>query len=378
MTIAPGETARFSDEVYAERLSRAADAASSRGLDALLITPSIDFRYLLGYTPPPLERLTCLVVRPDQVPILVVPRLELPLAVQEMGELAGRVEAAPWDEGSDPYQAVRGLLGGARRVGVQDQMWARHALRLRAALDPVEVVEAGPAISALRRIKSADEIFRLRRAAQVADTVMLAATGTPLTGTTERELSERIRYLLVLYGHETADFAIVGSGPNSASPHHVATERQIADGDAVVVDLGGTRLDYCSDTTRTAFCGDPPREFEELHAVLQRAQAAACASVRPGITASSVDRVAREIISEAGYGEFFIHRTGHGIGMETHEDPYIIDGNEEVLEPGMAFSVEPGIYLPDRWGARIEDIVIVTDEGGERLNTTATDLYLVG
>ena len=378
MTIAPGETARFSDAVYAERLTRAAGAASARALDALLITPSVDFRYLLGYTPPPLERLTCLVIRPEQPPTLLVPRLELPLAVQEMGELAGGIEAVPWSEGRDPYQAIRSLLGRARRIGIQDQMWARHALRLRAALDPVELVEAGPAMSALRRIKSADELFRLRRAAQVADTVMLAATGTPLTGTTEMELAEKIRHLLVLYGSETADFAIVGSGPNSASPHHVPTERVIGDGDALVIDLGGTRLDYCSDTTRTAFCGDPPREFEELHAVLQRAQAAACASVRPGVTASAIDRVGREIISDAGYGESFIHRTGHGIGMETHEDPYIIDGNEELLEPGMAFSIEPGIYLPDRWGARIEDIVIVTEEGGERLNTTATDLYLVG
>jgi Xaa-Pro aminopeptidase len=378
MTIAPGETARFSDAVYADRLTRAAEAASTRALDALLVTPSIDYRYLLGYNPPPLERLTCLVIRPGSAPVLVMPRLELPLALQELDELADRIDAVPWDEGTDPYQAVRGLLVGARRVGIQDQMWARHALRLRAALDPVELVEAGPALSALRRIKTDAEVFRLRRAAQVADTVMLAATGTPLTGTTERELSEKIRHLLVLYGHETADFAIVGSGPNSASPHHVPTERVISDGDAVVIDLGGTRLGYCSDTTRTAFCGDPPREFEELHAVLQRAQAAACASVRPGVTAASVDAVARDVITEAGYGELFIHRTGHGIGMETHEEPYIIDGNDEVLEPGMAFSVEPGIYLPDRWGARIEDIVVVTADGGERLNTTATDLYLVG
>ncbi len=378
MTIAPGETARFPGSVYRDRLRSAADAAAARAIDALLITPSIDYRYLLAYTPPPLERLTCLVVRPGHDPVLVVPRLELPLAQQEMGELGDHVASVPWDEGADPYQAVRGLLKGVGRVAIQDQMWARHALRLRAALDPIELVEAGPALSALRRIKSPEEIFRLRRAAQVADTVMLAATGTPLTGTTERELSDRIRHLLVLYGHETADFAIVGSGPNSASPHHVPTERVISDGDALVIDLGGSRLDYCSDTTRTAFCGDPPREFEELHAVLQRAQAAACASVRPGVTASEVDRVAREIITEAGYGERFIHRTGHGIGMETHEEPYIIDGNDEPLEPGMAFSIEPGIYLPDRWGARIEDIVVVTAEGGERLNTTATDLYLVG
>ncbi len=378
MTIAQGDTARFTDAVYADRIRRAADAAGERGIDALLITPSIDYRYLVGYEPPPLERLTSLVLRPGHDPILVVPQLEEPLAVQELAGLAGTLDIQPWSEGSDPYQMIRGLLAGARRVGVQDQMWARHALRFRAALDPMELIEAGPALAALRRIKSPEEIFRLRRAAEVADTVMLAATGTPLPGVTEAELSGRIREWLVLYGHETPDFAIVGSGPNSASPHHAPTDRVIREGDAIVLDLGGTRLGYCSDTTRTAFCGDPPREFEQLHETLRLAQMAACDAVRPGVTAAEIDRVARDAITDAGYGEYFIHRTGHGIGMETHEEPYIIDGNEEVLEPGMAFSVEPGIYIPGTWGARIEDIVVVTEDGGERLNTSDTALYLVG
>ena len=215
-------------------------------------------------------------------------------------------------------------------------------------------------------------------AAEVADTVMLAATGVPLAGTTERQLEAKIRELLVLYGHQAVDFAIVGSGPHSASPHHVPTDRVISEGDAIVIDLGGTRLDYCSDTTRTAFCGDPPREFEDLYATLQMAQEAACNAVRPGVAASEIDRVARDAITDAGYGEYFIHRTGHGIGMETHEEPYIIAGNDERLVAGMAFSVEPGIYVPGQWGARIEDIVVVTEDGGERLNTSATDLYLVG
>jgi Xaa-Pro aminopeptidase len=378
MTIAQGDTARFTDAVYADRIRRAADAAGERGVDALLITPSIDYRYLVGYEPPPLERLTSLVLRPGADPILVVPRLEEPLAVQELAGLADTLDIQPWSEGSDPYQVIRGILSGSRRVGIQDQMWARHALRLRAALDPMELIEAGPALAALRRIKSPEEIFRLRRAAEVADTVMLAATGTPLPGVTELELAARIREWLVLYGHETPDFAIVGSGPNSASPHHAPTDRVISEGDALVLDLGGTRLGYCSDTTRTAFCGDPPREFEQLHETLRLAQKAACDAVRPGITATEIDRVARDAITEAGYGEYFIHRTGHGIGMETHEEPYIIEGNDEVLEPGMAFSVEPGIYIPGTWGARIEDIVVVTDDGGERLNTSDTALYLVG
>ncbi len=378
MTIGFGERARFDDAIYADRLGRAAEAAGVRGIDALLVTPSVDFRYLVGYEPPPLERITALVLRPGERAMLLVPRIEEPLAIQELAGVAGELEITTWADGEDPYQLIRRLLGPVRRVGLQDQMWARHALRLRAALDPIELIEAGRALSALRRIKTADEIFRLRRAAEVADTVMLAATGTPLVGVSERELDDKIRHLLVLYGHESPDFAIVGSGPNSASPHHVPTDRVIADGDAIVIDLGGTRLDYCSDTTRTAWCGDPPREFERLHETLRLAQAAACDAVRPGIPASEIDRVARDAITEAGFGHYFIHRTGHGIGMETHEEPYIIAGNDELLEPGMAFSIEPGIYIPNLWGARIEDIVVVTTDGGERLNTSDTALHLVG
>jgi Xaa-Pro aminopeptidase len=272
---------------------------------------------------------------------------------------------------------VQGLVGSALRVGVQDQMWARFALRLQAALDPAQLVAAGPAMSALRRVKSDDEIFRLRAAAAAADATMLAITAERLSGRSEREVSTRIRELLLAAGHETAGFAIVASGPNSASPHHEAGERVIAPGDAIVLDLGGGLDGYASDTSRTAFVGEPPAGFAALYQVLRDAQRAACDAVRPGVPAAGIDAVARDIIAEAGYGEAFIHRTGHGIGLETHEEPYIVASNNEPLVAGNAFSVEPGIYIRDTWGARIEDIVICTDDGGERLNTTSTELYLV-
>ncbi|HEX2142629.1 MAG TPA: Xaa-Pro peptidase family protein [Candidatus Limnocylindria bacterium] len=368
----------FPVSVYRSRLRRAADEAGRRGLAALLVTPSSDYGYLLGYRPPALERLTCLVLPASGAPSLLVPRLEAPLARHALGELASEIELLEWDETDDPYRLVRGLLeGNTGRVGVQDQMWARFVLRLRAYLEPMELVEGGGTLAALRRVKTPEEVERLRAAAAAADQAMLAITGERLSGRSEAEVASRIRDLLLQAGHETADFAIVGSGPNSASPHHEVGSRVIAAGDAIVLDIGGTRGGYCSDTTRTAFVGEPPAEFGELHAVLLSAQVAACEAVAPGVAAEDVDAAARDVITDAGYGEWFVHRTGHGIGIETHEEPYIVTGNREPLEPGHAFSVEPGIYLEGRWGARIEDIVVCTPEGGERLNQTSRDLYLV-
>jgi len=351
--------------------------AGDRGLDALLITPSPDYAYLLGYQAPALERLTCLVLPADGDPTLVLPRLEEPLAVHELDDLADSLEFVPWEETDDPIRLVQGLLGGVRRVGIQDQMWARFALRLGAALDPAELVAAGPSMGALRGVKSPEEIDRLRAAAAAADQAMGAITGERLSGRSEADVSRRIRDLLLDAGHDDAGFAIVASGPNAASPHHTAGDRNIGAGDAIVLDIGGSRAGYASDTSRTAFVGEPPAEFAALYAVLREAQRAACEAVRPGVAASAIDAAARDIIDEAGYGEAFLHRTGHGIGLETHEEPYIVASNPEPLVAGNAFSVEPGIYIRDTWGARIEDIVVCTEDGGERLNLASTELYLV-
>jgi Xaa-Pro aminopeptidase len=321
--------------------------------------------------------LTCLVVPVDGAPVLVLPRLEEPLARSELGDLVDDVELVPWDETEDPIRTVQAIVGGAQRVAVQDQMWARFALRLRAALDPAELIPAGPTMSELRRVKDAEEIDRLRVAAATADRAMSRITSERLSGRSEREVSRQIRELLIDEGHDTAGFAIVASGPHSASPHHAAGDRTIGAGDAIVLDIGGSQAGYASDTSRTAFVGQPPPEFAALYAVLRDAQSAACEAVRPGVPAADVDAVARHIIADAGYGDAFIHRTGHGIGMETHEEPYIVASNAEPLVAGNAFSIEPGIYIRDTWGARIEDIVVCTDKGGERLNTTSTDLYVV-
>jgi Xaa-Pro aminopeptidase len=363
--------------VLRDRIRRAAAAAGDRGLDALLVTPSPDYLYLLGYRAPAMERLTCLVIPADGDPTLVLPRLEEPLARHELGALADDIDLVAWDETDDPIRIVQRRLGGVLRVGVQDQMWARFALRLRAALDPAELVEAGPTMSALRAVKTADEIERLREAAAAADQAMRAIAAEPLSGRTEHEVSVRIREHLLAAGHDEAGFAIVASGPNSASPHHTAGERRIGPGDAIVLDIGGVRDGYCSDTSRTTFVGRPDPEFVALYEVLREAQAAACEAVRPGVPAAEIDAVARGIITESGYGEAFIHRTGHGIGLETHEEPYLVSSNPAPLVAGNAFSVEPGIYIRERWGARIEDIVVCTETGGERLNTSTTELLIV-
>ena len=377
MSVLAPASARFPAAVYRDRLRAAAGMAGERGLDALLITPSPDYAYLLGYQAPALERLTCLVLPAEGDPILVLPRLEEPLAIHELDDLADSLGFVPWEETDDPIRLVQGLLGGVRRVGIQDQMWARFALRLGAALDPAELVAAGPSMGALRGVKSPEEIDRLRAAAAAADQAMQAITGERLSGRSEADVSRRIRDLLLDAGHDDAGFAIVASGPNAASPHHTAGDRNIGAGDAIVLDIGGSRAGYASDTSRTAFVGEPPAEFAALYAVLRDAQRAACEAVRPGVAASAIDAAARDIIDEAGYGEAFLHRTGHGIGLETHEEPYIVASNPEPLVAGNAFSVEPGIYIRDTWGARIEDIVVCTEDGGERLNLASTELYLV-
>jgi Xaa-Pro aminopeptidase len=377
MTTAAPIGSRFAASVHRDRMRRAAAAAGDRGVDALLITPSPDYAYLLGYRAPALERLTCLVVPAEGEAVLLLPRLEEPLARHELGELVDDVAIVAWDETDDPIRLVQTIVAGCLRVAVQDQMWARFALRVRAALDPAELVEAGPTMSSLRRIKEPEEVDRLRAAAAAADAAMRTVVDERLSGRSEAEVSRHIRDLLIENGHDEAGFAIVASGPNAASPHHEAGEREIRPGDAVVIDIGGVRAGYTSDTTRTAYVGDPDPEFAALYEVLREAQSAACEAVQPGIPCSEIDGVARGIIDDAGYGEAFIHRTGHGIGMETHEEPYIVASNDEPLQAGHAFSVEPGIYIRDRWGARIEDIVVCTDAAGERLNTNSTELYLV-
>jgi Xaa-Pro aminopeptidase len=366
-------------ELYpAERLARVQEATAGYGLRAVLLTPGPDLRYVTGYDAIQMERLTCLVVPASADPFLVVPRLELPAA---QASPAGRlgIEMVSWDETDDPFALVAARLpAGAGKVGVADRMWAVMSLRFRDALPGTEQVPAGNVLRQLRMRKSAAEIDALREAGAAIDRVHQVVPRLLRAGRTEREVGRDIAAEILAEGHSVVDFVIVASGPNGSSPHHEVSDRVIRDGDPVVVDIGGTMPSgYCSDETRTYSVGEPPVRFRDYYEVLREAQQAACDAVRPGVTPEAVDAAARDLIAKAGYGEYFIHRTGHGIGLETHEDPYIVEGNTEPLRPGMAFSIEPGIYLPGEHGARIEDIVVCTEDGYERMNLVDRGLHVI-
>jgi Xaa-Pro aminopeptidase len=366
------------DELYpAHRLGLVREAVAAAGLDAVLLTPGPDLRYVIGYDAKQLERLTCLVIPAQEDPVLFVPRLELPAAQASPAGSLG-LEMVSWGETDDPFGLVAARLGKATAVGLSDRMWALSVLRFRDALPGARLALTGGALRQLRISKTAAEVAALREAGAAIDRVHARVAGWLKPGMTERAVGSLISEAILAEGHATVDFVIVGSGPNAASPHHEVSDRVLTAGDIVVVDIGGTMPSgYCSDSTRTYAIGEPPAEFTAYYKVLYDAQEAACAAVRPGVTAESVDAAAREPITRAGFGAAFFHRTGHGIGLEAHEDPYIVAGNSELLEPGMAFSVEPGIY-PGPHGARIEDIVVCTEDGFERLNQTPRELVVVG
>jgi D-alanyl-D-alanine dipeptidase len=360
---------------YAGRLARARRAAGEAAIDAVLVTPSADLVYLLGYDAMQLQRLTALIVSSARDPVLVVPELERPrAAATPAGEL---VEIVAWKDENGPYPTIAQRLNDPRKIAVADRMLAAHLLGLQATLPQSAFVSAAPVLGNLRVRKDPGEIDLLARAAAGADQAFQRILAQPFEGRTERHIAETLGNLLLETGHDSVSFGIVGSGPNGASPHHVPGDRVIARGDLVVLDFGGRVGGYCSDTTRTVSVGEPSSQAREVHEVVRRAQEAAFHAVRPGIAAEEIDRAARRVIEEAGHGDAFIHRTGHGIGLEEHEEPYIVGGNKQLLEPGMCFSIEPGIYLEDRFGVRIEDIVVVTEDGAKSLNEASRDLAVV-
>jgi Xaa-Pro aminopeptidase len=366
-------------DILRSRLDRAAVAAGAAGLDALLVTPGSDLRYLIGAVGGSFERLTCLVLTADGEATLIVPKLEL-LGYEHVLVDGLGVTAATWVDGENPAQLVAGLLKSPRRVAVSDFTPALHVFGLRDALPDVDQQLAGPVIGQLRMRKDASEIAALRAAGEAIDRVHARMGEFLRAGRTENEVAADIAAAIVEEGHALAEFVIVGSGPNGASPHHSASDRVIEQGDVVVIDIGGPVAEgYNSDSTRTYAIGQPrDSDVAVTYAVLEEAQAAAVNAVKPGITAELVDQAARAVIADAGFGEYFIHRTGHGIGLDVHEDPYIVAGNTIPLEAGMAFSVEPGIYQPGRWGARIEDIVVCTEDGVASMNNQPHALVVLG
>lgn len=368
---------RFSTEVYGRRLRTAAAAAAGAGLAGLVITPGYDLRYLVGSRAQTFERLTSLVLPADGDPTIVVPRLELASlkesAVTELG-LAVR----DWVDGENPYLLVAEALGGApARVAVTDAMPALHLLPLAEILGAVPVLATG-VLRRLRMIKDAAEVDALGKAGAAIDRVHARVPEFLVPGRTEADVAADIAKAIVAEGHSEVAFIIVGSGPHGADPHHECSERELRAGDIVVVDIGGPyEPGYNSDSTRTYSLGEPEPEVARRYAVLQRAQRVAVEAVRPGVTAEQVDAAARDVLAAEGLADAFVHRTGHGIGLSVHEEPYIVAGNDLPLEAGMAFSVEPGIYFPGEWGARIEDIVVVTADGALSVNNRPHELIIV-
>ncbi|GAA4323486.1 aminopeptidase P family protein [Streptomyces venetus] len=372
-----GSTATpFTADDYRARLERAARAAAEAGLAGLLVAPGPDLVWLTGYTPPAVtERLTLLVIAPGEDPVLVVPALEAPDARKAPG--ASALVLRDWTDGKDPYAATAALLDASGRFGISDNAWALHLLALRKAMPAGSYTSLTEALPMLRAVKDAAELDLMAAAGAAADATFEEIRNVRFSGRREAEVAADLDRHLRRHGHETVDFTIVASGPNGADPHHEAGDRVMERGDMVVLDFGGLRGGYGSDTSRTVHVGEPTDEERRVHDVVRAAQEAGFRAVRPGAACQDVDRAARAVIADAGYGEYFIHRTGHGIGVTTHEPPYMIEGEEQPLVPGMCFSVEPGIYLPGRFGVRIEDIVTVTEDGGRRLNTTSRELVIV-
>ena len=325
----------------------------------MVVAPSPDLVYLTAYDPMPLERPTLLVLRPEQAPVMLVPELERQIAAASAD--AAAIELVGWTDGEDPYAAAADLLPRAGRVAVGDRLWSSHMLGLQRAAPDLSWEPASTVIGRLRAVKDDDELAALRRAARGADEAFRQVCTMTFLGRREEEIAADLADLLVHNGHARADFTIVASGPNAASPHHEPGGRTILPRDAVVMDFGGELGGYFSDTTRTVVVGEPPGGFERVYDIVRAAQGAACDAVRPGVEAQQIDRAARRIIDDAGFGARFFHRTGHGIGLEVHEPPYLVEGSEWTLEPGTTFSVEPGIYLEGEFGVRIEDIVVVTE-----------------
>ncbi|MCX4528711.1 MULTISPECIES: aminopeptidase P family protein [unclassified Streptomyces] len=357
-------------------MAAAAEAAADAGLAGLLIAPGPDLAHLTGYRPTAeTERLTLLVLAAGQEPVLVVPTLEAPDAAKAPG--AGALTLRDWTDGKSPYATTAPLLDAAGRFGVSDNTWSLHLLSLQRELPTTSYVPLTDALPMLRAVKDERELARLAAAGAAADAVYAQVLHLPFADRRERDVAADLAGLLRVHGHSQVDFTVVGSGPNGANPHHEAGERVIRRGDMVVLDFGGLKDGYGSDISRTVHVGEPGAEERRVHDVVREAQQAGVAAVRPGVSCQEVDRAARAVITEFGYGDRFIHRTGHGIGVTTHEPPYMVEGEEQPMVPGMCFSVEPGIYLPGRFGVRIEDIVTVTADGGRRLNNAPRELAVV-
>ncbi|MGQ0823951.1 MAG: M24 family metallopeptidase [Actinomycetota bacterium] len=359
----------------ADRVRRARERMTELDVDVLLLSVGADLPYLTGYEAMPLERLTMLVLPRAGDAYLVVPRLEAP-RVDPHPDL---FEIVAWEETDDPVALVARVVGAARTAAIGDHTSARFVLDLQRALPTTAFSKASLVLAPLRMVKDTAEIDALARAADAVDAVAAEMRQRPFAGRTELDVQRELVERMLALGHERSNFAIVAAGEHAASPHHEpSSDRTIQDGEIVLCDFGGTMRGYCSDITRMFHVGEPSTEVRDVYAVLSEAQEAGVRAATIGTPCEDVDAAARAVIAASGYGDYFVHRVGHGIGQEAHEDPYMVAGNATPLAVGHAFSVEPGIYFPGRFGMRLEDIVVATGDGPRRLNAAARDLAVVG
>ena len=360
---------------YAERARRAQAAMAAADCDWLFVSHSTDLLYLIGFTKRPSERLALLLLPREGRAKIVVPGFE----VQVFQPYAGFFDVIGWEETEDPVAKVADVVGAGagQTIAIADQLHTVFTLRLQAALGGARYMEGNRILARIRMIKTNAEIDALRGAAARTEDALASLFAEPVAGKTELEVLRFLHNGLTERGLELSGGGIVGAGPHSASPHHKTGEKILADGDALVIDFGGGWNGYRSDLTRSFHVGEPSAEFRRIYQITQEAQQLAFEATRPGMTAEEIDTVARDYISARGYGPAFIHRTGHGVGMDGHEYPYLVQGDATVIEEGMVFSIEPGIYLAGQYGVRIEDVVAVTATGAERLNHYPRDLQIV-
>ncbi|GAC1444580.1 MAG: aminopeptidase P family protein [Chloroflexota bacterium] len=363
------------NDFFADRLRRVQKVFDRERLDTVFIAPSADLAYLTGYGGRPSERPTLLAVGGDEVPLLLVPMLEEPRTSALRG-----VRVVAYSETDNPYDVLARSLGThlPATAGVSGQMWSSLLLNLQRQFSRASFVDASPLVGQLRMRKSPDEVKSLSRAGALADKAFEAITSMPFSGKSERRIANDIRVILMDVGLSVGAMnPIVASGINSSSPHHLSGDREIRNGDAIVLDFGGTVDGYYADITRTIHVGTPDKRFSHTYEIVKTAQQTGVDSVRPGVTADFVDTSVREIIHAGGCGHFFTHRTGHGVGLDGHEEPYIVAGSQVPLEENMTFSIEPGIYITNDFGIRIEDIVVLEEHGARRLNRAPHDLVIV-
>jgi Xaa-Pro dipeptidase len=366
------------EKTLIERKERLVQLMGERSIEALILSPSMNMLYLTGFNTFPGERLLISILDREGKVTFIVPKLY----EQEVREKAAFDSLLAWDDSQSPEELLREINKKRNYensfVAIEDTMWFAVFEKVINTYRGADFVKASHLVGELRKIKAADEMGNMRKASELAERALGKVIPLIKVGMTENELKDKLEAEMKNQGLTGSAFeTIIGSGTNSALPHYGAGDRKFKEGDSIVIDFGGLCGGYCSDMTRTVFVGKASEEYKNVYAVVKEAQERAVKSVKPGIKASQVDAAARRCIEESGYGEYFIHRTGHGIGMEVHEEPYITDSSDLILEPGMVFSIEPGIYLPGKFGVRIEDLVMVTETGVENLNKFKKELIEV-